>query len=371
MDESKRELLRNIGIVSTSLMLGNKLIANDYIEDDGRLINYRDTTSTLNGNSLVIKDIVNLRPLKITPKGLIKGSKIAFTSPASSTSMGEIASTVNFYKKMGCEVVIGDTIKLQKNNYRYFSAPDKQRAEEFMKYIEDKTISAIVCGRGGYGSGRILQHLNFDIIKNNPKIIIGFSDITILLLAISKLTGLVTYHGPVASVKLNNFTISNLLNSIFYKEKFDDIKLSDIKIMNDGIVEGEIIGGNLTMIISSMGTPYEIDTKNKILFIEDVSVNAYEIDRMLTQLYNANKLQESHAIVFNGFKNINTRRPFYPNKGYSIKEVIEQIVKPLGKPLIYDFEFGHESNMVTLPIGINIRLDLNKKLLSFLERPTT
>ena len=367
MDKSKRDLIKGLSVIGTGVFFQNKLFADHYIEDNGNLIYFKDEIE----KSKIITDIQkkDSKIKKIIPSSLRKGSKIAFTAPASPTNMWEISSSVNFYKKNGCEVVIGDTIRLQKNQYRYFSAPDEIRAAEFMKFIEDKTISGIICGRGGYGTGRILKYLDFELIKNNPKIIIGFSDISILLLAITKMTGLVTFHGPVASVKLNTFTGNNLLNSIFYKENYTNFKIPGIQIINEGAAEGEIVGGNLTMLISTMGTPYEIDTNEKLLFIEDVAEHAYEVDRMLTQLYNANKLQVANAIIFNGFKNINSRRPFYPNKGYSIKEVIDQIVKPLNKPLIYNFEFGHEDNMITLPIGIKSKIDTKSRTFEFLEKP--
>lgn len=372
MDNSKRKLLKSIGLISSGVILHNNLKAGYYIEDEGNLLYYNDQKSniTFDSSSQLIKaNEVNYN--KIIPKGLKKGGKIAITSPASTTNMWEISSTINTYKKLGCEVVIGNTIRQQKNQYRYFSAPDEHRANEFMEFILDKSIDAIICGRGGYGTGRILRMLNYEDIKHNPKIIIGFSDITLLLLAIYKMTGLVTYHGPVATINLNNFTLNHLQNAIFAKEKYEVINIPNIQIINDGIVEGEITGGNLTMITSSLGTPYEIDTTNKLLFIEDVAENTYQIDRMLTQLYNANKLQNASAFIFNSFKNINIRRPFYPNKGYTIKEVIEQIVKPLNKPLIYGFEFGHENNMITLPIGLKSKLDTKNKTFQFIENPVT
>jgi len=367
VDKSKRDLIKGISLISSGVFFSNKLFAGNYIEDDGRLIYYQEEDKIEVENK--VSKPINNDVSKIIPKGIRKGSKIAFTSPASPTNMWEISSSVNFYKKNGCEVVIGETIKNQTNQFRYFSAPDEQRAAEFMKFIEDKSIDAIACGRGGYGSGRILKHLDFDLIRNNPKVIIGFSDITILLLAIRKLSGLISYHGPVGSVKLNTYTGNNLLNTIFFREKYDIYKLPGVQVINDGVAEGEITGGNLTMIISSLGTPYEIDTKDKLLFIEDVSEHAYQIDRMLTQLYNANKLQTATAIIFNGFKNINLRRPFYPNKGYSTLEVIEQIVKPLKIPLIHNFEFGHEDNMITLPIGIRAKIDTKARIFEFMESP--
>jgi len=351
----RRNFIKLISIGIGGLLLNNKMYSkyNEYYTDKGII-----DLQTLN-----VKD-------KIYPKTLKKGSKIAITAPSSPVNTLEITHTIKFFKNLGLEVIIGDTIAKQTNKFRYLSATDDERANELMKFINNSDIEAIIFGRGGYGSGRILRLLDFNIIKENPKIYMGFSDITMILLAINKVTGIITFHGPVATQKLNNFTINNFKN-LFFKDKDDKLTFSLVNssIINEGITEGEITGGNLSMICSLMGTPYEIDTENKILFIEDVSEHAYQVDRMLTHLLNANKLQSANAIVFNGFKNLNVRKPFYPNKGYTIKEVIEQLVKPLNKPLIYNFEFGHEENMHIIPIGVKAKLDTNKKYIEIQENP--
>jgi muramoyltetrapeptide carboxypeptidase len=329
---------------------------------------------SLNNEKFTDKGATDLQSFQklenIYPKTLKKGSKIAITAPSSPVNIWEITNTIKFFKSLGLEVIIGDTISKQTNKFRYLSAPDNQRANELMNFIKNTDIEAIIFGRGGYGSGRILRLLDFNLIRENPKIYMGFSDITMILLAINKLTGIITFHGPVATQKLNNFTLNNFKN-IFFKNKDDKLTFSLINssIMNEGVTEGEITGGNLSMICSLMGTPYEIDTENKILFIEDVSEHAYQVDRMLTHLLNANKLQSANAIVFNGFKNLNVRKPFYPNRGYTIKEVIEQLVKPLNKPLVYNFEFGHEENMHIIPIGVKAKLDTTKKYIEIQENP--
>lgn len=358
MDKSKRELLKLIGMVSTGILMHReKSFANEIVQND--------STSVINNSPEIKNDIDDKL---IIPAAIKEGSKIAITAPASPTSMWEIHETVKFYKNNKCEVIVGDTIKNQKNRNRYFSAPDADRATEFMKFVNDKSINAIVCGRGGYGSGRILSYLNFDEIRKNPKIIIGFSDITLLILAIYKISNLVTYHGPVASQRINQFTALNIKKTIFETITLSKFSIPSIIPIIDGEAQGKITGGNLTMICNSLGTPYEIDTKDKLLFIEDVSEQPYKVDRMLTHLLNAGKLQSASAILFNGFKNMNTRQSFYPNKSFTIREIIEQLIKPLNIPLAINFEFGHESNMITLPIGIEAKIDLKKRSFEFLEK---
>lgn len=304
----------------------------------------------------------------IKPRGLRPNSLIAITAPASPVSIWEINSTINTLKKAGFRVEVGDTIKNQKNAYRYLAAPDEVRAKEFMTFIERKDVDCIICGRGGYGVMRILPMLDYEKIKNNPKIILGYSDITALLLAINVQSELVTYHGPVATSSMDNFTLNNLLSIIKEpKGKNFDIVVNDLLVINKGQAEGIIQAGNLRLIVSTLGSKYEIDTKDAILFLEDVSEHPYEVDRMLSQLMIAGKLSTCKAIVFGQFKNLNVRKPFYPNKSYTISEIISQIIKPLNIPTVVGMPFGHIDKMMTLPIGIKANLNTDKRQLKLIE----
>lgn len=306
---------------------------------------------------------------KILPLGLKKGSTIAITAPASPTNSYEIRNGKRFFQEMGCKVIVGDTISSPKNEHRYLSASDEVRAEEFMSFINNKEVDAIVCGRGGYGSMRILQHLNFNEISNNPKIILGFSDITALLNAIYRKTGIVTYHGPVASTNFESFSSESIKRVLFRNSILTTNYISQPSAVtiNSGIANGELVGGNLTILSAMLGTEYEIETSGKILFIEDVTEHAYQIDRMLTQLLLSGKIQSASAVIFGNFKNLNVRRPFFPNRGYTILEVINQLLKPTLVPSIVGFPFGHTDSNITLPIGITAEVNTENKSLKFTE----
>jgi len=306
---------------------------------------------------------------KIFPHKLFPGARVAITAPASPTSEYDIRHAVRFFKKMGCEVEIGQTIKNHKLKWRYFSASEEERAGEFMSYIKRDDIDCILCGRGGYGVMRILDKIDFDLIKENPKIIIGFSDITALLNSISKITGLVSFHGPVASSTFNNFTQNSLRSIIFNNDKPFEISYKNAKTLNSGKTQGRLVGGNLKMIISTIGTPFEVDTRGAILFLEDTGEHPYKIDRMLTQLKLAGKLDQCNGFVFGTFEKLNHRVPFYPNKSFTLGEVIDQVIKPLGKPVLIGMPFGHVKNKITLPIGSLAMIDTEKKLLRLLENP--
>lgn len=338
--------LSGLGLLSSKLIAANK---------------FSPQTAGVFENETGVLDI-------IVPKRLKEGSKVAITAPASSTTMWEIDKGVKSFKSLSCNVVVGDIISKQKNKYNYFSAPDEQRLDEFMSFIVDDSVDAIVCGRGGFGVMRILDKLDYELIRANPKIIMGFSDITALLLAIYTKSKVVSYHGPVASSSFNSFTVSNLKDVFFTNENLI-FKEPNALTMQGGEGFGKLVGGNLKMIVSTLGTPYEIDTTDSILFLEDVGEHPYQIDRMLTQLRLSGKLDTCKGFIFGKFKDINQRKPFYPNYSLTIKEVVEQVIKPYNKPILMETSIGHIENKLTLPIGIKARLNAEKKEIELIENP--
>ena len=260
--------------------------------------------------------------------------------------------------------------KLGRNSSRrsgYLSAPDEKRATEFMEFIEDPTVDAVVCARGGYGVMRILPLLDFAAIRQAGKVIMGFSDITALLVAVNQMSGLVTFHGPVASSSFDTFTVQSLESVILRTQPpkaFQDQRLTTIQ---PGLAQGRLTGGNLAMVVSTLGTRYEIDTRDAILFLEEINEEPYRIDRMLTQLWLAGKLQTCKAIAFGNFeaKGISITGP-----SFTLEHVFHERIAPLGVPAIYGLPFGHVKSKLTLPIGIQAELDATKKQLTLLEPAT-
>ncbi len=306
----------------------------------------------------------------VLPPGLKKGSRVAISSPASAVSLWELRHSRRALSRMGLITEIGGTIRYHDTKYRYLSAPDKQRAEEFMNFIVRDDIDAVIAGRGGYGVMRILPMLDFDTIRRHPKIIMGYSDITALLNAVYNLSGVVTYHGPVGNSTFNSFTVSQMKKVIFSKESFEPKKekYTRMMVINKGKARGKLTGGNLSMVAASMGTPYETDTRGSILFLEEVSEEPYKIDKMLTQLWLDGKLQECAGIAFGYIKNLNTRKNFYPGRSFTVKQVIEDRLKPLGIPACINLPFGHLENKMTLPIGVEAELDTENQTFTILNR---
>jgi muramoyltetrapeptide carboxypeptidase len=320
------------------------------------------------GEDLPVPVLTLLDEDRIIPPLLKKDSLVAITAPGSPTNTGECRFGTKLMKDNLCRVIYGDTVAKQKNEYKYLSQTDEFRAAEFMSFIENPDVNAIFAARGGYGSSRILDLLDFDKIKANPKLIIGFSDVTALLTAIFVQTNIVTYHGPVASSSFNEFSKSYFQKIIFENPKPEPIiyQSPTMQTITAGKATGRLIGGNLTVICGLMGTKYEIDTKDAILFLEDVSEDAYQIDRKLNQLKLAGKLDDASGIMFGIFKNLNHRRNFYPNMGYTIRELYDQYFAKYTKPIVFDVPFGHLENNLTLPIGTMAELDSKKgKLVLF------
>lgn len=309
---------------------------------------------------------------RIFPKGLKQGSKIGITAPASPSSPYEMREILKFIESQGMEYEIGETIQNKTGAYRYLSDNDDKRANELMEFFERKDIDCILCARGGYGVMRILDLLDYEKIKMNPKAIIGFSDITALLNAIYAKTKLITYHGPVASSSLNTLTIDSLKKTLISSYSDEKIEYSDndsIELIS-GEANGFLVGGNLRMLVSTLGTPYESYFHDKsILFLEDVAEAPYQVDRMLTQLKLSGKLSKCKGIIIGKFENLNKRTQFFPTLSFTIKEIFEQHLQPLGIPTLLDFPFGHVKDKITLPIGIQAHLNTNQKKLTILERP--
>ncbi len=312
----------------------------------------------------------------ILPKSIKAGDTIGITAPASATGMWEIRNSLRFIKRIGCKVKIGKTVTSWKTSDRYFSASGEQRAAEFMEFVENDEINAILAARGGYGVMRILPMLDYDIIRKNPKPIIGFSDITALLNAIYQKSRIVSFHGPVAAMSFNRLTEKSFKKVLFMQKNDNmpyeyspvELKYSSATTVNPGVARGKLTGGNLSMISATLGTPYEIDTKDSILFIEEVLEEPYKIDRMLTQLHLAGKFDECKGIILGRFNNLDRNKPFYPGLQFSVRQIINQIIKPLNKPTVLNFPIGHGGNILTLPIGIYSELDANKKKIAILEQ---
>lgn len=310
----------------------------------------------------------------IKPKKLLPGATIGVISPASpSEKKSEIIRAQEYTESLGYKVVIGKNVNKTKG---ITAASEDERIEDIHEMFARDDIDAVFVTQGGYGSAQLLRKLDFDLIMTHPKILTGFSDITSLHLAISKICGLVTFHAPGIArfneEELSDYTKESFFRNLSSSEAPGEIKKSDPKkwltTIFEGGVEAPVIGGNLTLICSSLGTPWEIDCKGKILFFEDVEAEPWVMDHMLSHLRNAGKLDDAAGFLIGECVDCVPRKN---DPGYysdlSVEDVLDYYLKPLGKPALYGLPLGHGRDLATLPLGVMTRLDADKKSFEVLE----
>jgi muramoyltetrapeptide carboxypeptidase len=310
----------------------------------------------------------------IKPPRLKQGDTIAMVTPGSYITELEKEESINNLRGLGFKVIYTDRL-MQKNGY--FSATDKERAADLNEMFERKDVQGIMCARGGYGCARILPYLDYDLIKNNPKVLIGFSDVTAIQYALYKNSDLITFHGPVSISTFSSFSVKNFRNILL--DPTEELELQNsttgnnynpygITVISDGKAKGELVGGNLSIVVSLIGTEYDIDFSDKIIFLEEFLEEPYRIDRMLTQMIQAGKFDYSAGIALGVFKSCepNKSNPAFSGS-FSLMEVLKDRLANLGIPVVYGLSFGHIADKFTLPFGVNAELNSDTKQLKLLE----
>lgn len=303
------------------------------------------------------------------PAALKKGDTIGLIATSSHVgNIERISKCEKVLNELGFNVVVGESCYLQ---YGYLSGPDEIRAKDVNRMFSDKSIDGVFCIRGGYGTSRILDKLDYDTIKHNPKVFAGYSDITAIHIALNQICKLVTFHGPMASTDMipefDSFSRDSFLRAVTLDEPLGVMSNppnEEIRSLVGGYASGVIVGGNLSLVAAAMGTKYEIDTKDKILFLEDIDEEPYRVDRMLSQLRLAGKLDDCNGIILGDWNNCT---PKNYNPSLSLTQVFEDIIVPAGKPAIYNFKAGHCSPMITVPFGVKAVLNANDCSLTLVE----
>lgn len=307
----------------------------------------------------------------ILPGRLKKGDLIGLVTPGSSVSEEELNNCILKLEEMGFRTTYNDSVL---SEYGYFAGKDQERAEELMEMFSREDVDAIWCVRGGYGSVRTLDLLDYELIKKNPKIFIGYSDISALITAIYQETGLITFHGPVGTSDFNRFSVKSMKKVLMegdtsykYPYKRDkgtrDNPEYDRYTINGGSAEGLLIGGNISVLDSMIGTRFEPDFKNKIAYLEDIGEKTYRIDKMVFHLLSGTNLNQAAGIVMGVFEECNINE----EPRLSLKEALDDLLKPLGIPVSYGLSFGHIKRMVTIPTGVRAGMDADKNSFWLLE----
>lgn len=293
----------------------------------------------------------------IFPKELKKGDTIGLIAPASHIPVENISKCREAVEALGYNVVMGNSV--DKNYMGYLSGDDDLRARDINEMFARTDINGIFCVRGGYGCARIAEKLDLDIIRKNPKVFVGYSDVTILHLIFNQICNMVTYHGPMVSSNMishfDDYTKKSFMDTLFMEKEleFKNPEGEKIETLSGGCAEGILVGGNLCLMASSIGTPYEIDTRGKILFIEELNECTYKVDRFLQQFKQSGKLSEARGIILGSFEKCDPEH----EGDATLIDVFNDIVKPLNKPTVYNVECGHCFPTASLPLGAYCKLD--------------
>lgn len=284
----------------------------------------------------------------ISPPFLKSGDKIGIVAPARRIQSIDLEKSIQVFSSWGLEVVLGKHI--YSNSHSYLSGTDDERLADFQSMINDKNVKAIVSGRGGYGSTRILDDLDFSPLQKHPKWIVGFSDITAVHLKLLK-EGLQSLHAtmPLLFSKSDSTPSIESLRTVLFEGKCKiESQPSDYNRL--GTAVGQVVGGNLSLIADSLGTPTELETTERILFIEEIDEPRYKLDRMMTQLRRAGKLKDLSALIVGHMTDI---RDINPTFGDSIEEIVLNAVKDFSYPVAFRFPSGHENpNMAWIHGGL-------------------
>jgi muramoyltetrapeptide carboxypeptidase len=341
--------------------------------------NFIKTISTATVAAAVTKPVFapvnNFESKKLNkPSRLKNGDTIALVTPGSYITEQEKEESINNLRNLGFNIIYSDRLMLKNG---YFSATDEERAADLNEVFERKDVQGIMCARGGYGCARILPFLDYALIENNPKPFIGFSDATALQYAIFKNSSLITFHGPVSISTFSSFSSRYFRNVLVDPDEQLELVNSTtgnnynpygITVIADGKAEGELVGGNLSIVASLIGTEYDIDFSGKIIFFEEFMEEPYRVDRMLTQMLQSNKFKNAKGIAMGVFKlcEPNKTNPAFSGS-FSLMEVLRDRLGNLGIPVIYGLSFGHVADKFTLPFGGKAELNTGTKQLKLIE----
>ena len=314
----------------------------------------------------------------VKPKRLAPGDTVMLVAPANATFNSiELQIARESLEALGFKVRVGAHLL---DRHGYLAGDDKARADDINKAFADSSVSAVHAIRGGWGSARLLPYLDYDTIRRNPKVLIGYSDVTALLLSIHAKTGLVTFHGPIGLGRWDSYSLDYYKRVLFNGE---EVTYSNKQGLSDrnalvqtefrtltiapGKARGRLLGGNLTVMTAILGSPYVPDWDDAILFTEDVGEDYYRIDRMLTQLKLAGVLGKIKGFVFGGCSECG---PGDGNFGaLTLEEIFADHVKPLGIPAWQGAMIGHGQPQWTLPVGAEVEIDATAGTMKLLEAP--
>lgn len=295
----------------------------------------------------------------IVPNHLYPGARVALVNASSAVAADRLGPALDAVKALGLEPVPYPSCYAT-SRHGYFAADDAQRARDVQAAFADDTIAGVLCLRGGYGAHRILPLLDLDAIARRPKLFAGYSDVTALHTAFHQVCGFVTYHAPMPASDyyqpVDELTMSQLRRCLFgpLAGPVANPAGRPLTALSHGSAMGRLCGGNLSLLAASLGTPWEIDTKGKLLFLEDVGEKVYRIDGMLTQLRNAGKFRDCAGVILGEWTDC---PPEDPERSLTLEEVFRELIVPAGKPVLSGLACGHTLPTLSLPLGAMAAMD--------------
>ena len=298
-----------------------------------------------------------MQPNNLKPPKLQKGETVGVIAPAGPVTPSEIQPGIKLLESFGYKVIVSPHLYQRQG---YVAGDDETRLQDLNSMLDNQDVKVIFCARGGYGSLRLLEKIDFDLIRMNPKIIVGYSDITALLLAIYKKTGLVTFHGTMIKElsKNRNKNLASFLDLVS-SDKVGKVDLASGTTLVPGKVEGTLLGGNLSLICHLVGTPFMPSLKKSILFVEEKEEPLYRIDRMMTHLRLSGQLKGLVGLIAGTFEGCDDIS--------SINRVLVDTVSDLQIPVVSGLPVGHGLENISLPIGVQASLDTEAMILSITE----
>lgn len=310
---------------------------------------------------------------KIKPKRLQAGDLIGLVTPGSFIPDQALEKAVKNLEGLGFRTALAPNIRAKMG---YVAGTDQQRLDDLHGMFANPEIKAVWCARGGYGCTRLLPRINFNLIRQNPKVFIGYSDITALLNAVWQKTGLIGFHGPVASSTFTAYTTEHLLAVLVEGQAPHEIPLAtdyasstdplfQFQTLQPGKVQGTLVGGNLTLLSAMAGTEFALNAAGKLVFMEDIDEKPYRVDRMLTQLQQSAHLKDALGFALGIFSGCEADAG---DESLTLGETVSQQLIGTGAPAVYGLSFGHVQHQCTLPVGIMAQLDTQTRMITLLER---
>ena len=282
------------------------------------------------------------------------GDTIAIVAPASPVHADDVQKAAKLLQSWGYHVV-----QSPMQPYGYFAGTDEQRAAMLNRYFKDDTVQAILCANGGYGSARILDKMDYQMIEKHPKLFIGFSDVTALHTALGEKSHLVTIHGPMEctlnSAVSSSYTLEQFAKGLSSRQPLGKVPMPKGRTLHTvvpGKASGILVGGNVSVIAAAVGTPYELQGNDAILVLEEVGEDAYRVDRMMQQLWQSGLLHRIRGIVYGDFINCN-----HDPGDFTTEEVLQYYARLSGKPTIAGLPVGHGADNLFMPLGVRVRIE--------------